>query len=107
MAYHAVPHVLPCEGGPIPTCLSALALKEAVREEVGLNSHKCRVCGHVLDKGSDHFSLSVEAKDAGKKQCTRNLTCGCLQLERSWSEFEDYLTCSRINMNIRQVGDLT
>lgn len=107
MAYHAVPHVLSCEGEPIPTCLSELALKQAIHEAVGLSSHQCRVCGCVLNKHSDSLDLSVEAKDASEKICIGSFACGCPELEHSWSEFEEYLTCSRINMNIRQVGDLT
>ena len=107
MAYHAVPHILPCEGEPIPTCLSVRTLKQAIREAAGISSCQCRVCGCVLDKHSDSSDSSVEAKDASEKIRTGNFTCGCLQLEHSWPEFEDYLRCSRININIRQVGDLT
>lgn len=103
-AYHAVPHVLPCEGESIPRCLSKFSLKQAMSEREPNWLH-CRVCGYDLEECSDRFGLPVARKDMAK--CTASSGCRCLQLEGSWAEFEDYLTCSRININTRQVGNLT
>ena len=113
LAYHALPKVLPPLEGHGPDVLSQAALEHAIdlcaRDSI---SSSCMVCGQtraaiyseriprVPDPSLVH-SPDPASTSSHSEPCT-----GCQWLLKTWPQFESYLSCSRINVNVRQVGNL-
>lgn len=118
LAYHALPKVLPPLEGCISDVLSQAALEHAidlcVRDSISSN---CMVCGKT--RGAIHSrsipqdtrfpepSLDIVNLHNPADPSFYSKPCsGCQWLTKTWPQFESYLSCSRINVNVRQVGNL-
>lgn len=129
LSYHAVPRIIqPSPPSAVPHCLSRPVLEDAIR------SSKCLCCTTRLPTnatfpivgGCERKSTSTGVHDrelesrtrptnqSSQKQATEDCTlepvepvdvCSdCRDLLVSWESFEAYLSSSRININVREVG---
>ena len=132
LAYHAVPKVIQSNDvNGLPVCLSQSVFEAAIQDSEH-DTPACALCGrsqsellHVVsslkeltqrkrsfDQSSAVSSSKVVAMTT--EQCSSRphplptTSCeGCNWILKNWDNFEFYLTHSRININIRQVGDIS
>ena len=111
LAYHALPKVLsPLEPGQGPDILSQTALEHAIdlcARDSTLST--CMVCGQARAAISTPQNTLVPETSLmhNPTSSSRSEPCsGCQWLLKTWPQFRSYLSCSRINVNVRQVGNL-
>lgn len=114
LAYHALPKVLsPSENGSkIPNSLTTTSLDAAISSsnKHTFNQLVCSICG--MSNGTA-ISASNELHNipSTEEVITTNkdtVSCeGCQFMLNYWEKFEYYLSYSRINVNVRQVGKLS
>lgn len=96
--YHGVPKIVaPSASSPVPSALSQHILLDQIQrcdptQEDGPIGSVCWVCGR------ERHSSGTEDRTEGES-CTN-----CDKLASQWPDFENYLSISRINVNIRQVN---
>ena len=124
LAFHGVPRVLPPPPEtPLPECLSLAALERQQQEKEGMkhSNYSCCICAPIkaaLHRHTDHHYDDTD--DAGLCDSRTHMNppvsfpcCGppktdtgcpsCQQLVSGWAQFVQYLSVSRINVNVRQV----
>lgn len=104
LAYHGVPRVLPPSTDCIvPSCLSGGNLKNCLCSKISWSS-VTRTVEQLFDSGHGESVHAADRKRMDIAGGTGNRTCTvCTQLADSWELFVDYLSASRININVRQV----
>ena len=128
LAYHGVPRVLPpSPDHPVPDCLTAEALVSCTCWRAAkVESHWTETTGGRSPDGQIKVSSSnkicAEVERVCDTDCAtgvaltqgRSFGCGlrdssdlcccvCGRLADSWDAFVDYLSVSRVNINLRQV----
>lgn len=124
LAFHGVPRVLPPPPEtPVPECLSLAALERQQRqqqEKEGMkhSNYSCCICGAMeaaIHRHTDHHYDATGLCDSRTHMnppvsfpcCDPPKTdtgCpSCQQLVSGWAQFVQYLSVSRINVNVRQV----
>lgn len=89
LAYHGIPKIIPpSKGMEIPSCLSQRALQQYL--EAAQRDDRC-LCG------------KVPAHVAGPENTEAAPCVSCGSFLSSWKDFAEYISSSRINVNIRQV----
>ena len=116
LAYHALPKVLPPPDGHVSDVLSRAALEHAIEMCArDSTSSCCTVCRqlraeiHSDPQDTCILEPSLDMHNSAGSSSHTKLPCcciGCQWLSRTWPQFESYLSCSRINVNVRQVGNL-
>ena len=129
LSYHAIPKILrppsslslaaAGSGAVLPECLSELTLEGLVRSggcvcsrEIAMDDspvarHRgnSETCNQELGQ---EFESRTQSTDQEPVTATRNsleLTCrNCENFLETWKYFEKYLLCSRININVREMG---
>ncbi len=131
LAYHAVPKVVQStDPNGIPVCLSQSVFEAAIQDSEH-DTLACALCGRSLNE-PPHVVSSLKLTERKRsfdqssavssnkvvamttEQCSSRphplpiTSCeGCTWILKNWDNFEFYLTHSRININIRQVGDIS
>ena len=125
LAYHGVPRIIsPPVGETVPHCLTQHTLEQCIEEAGTLEQQRrqghfvCTVCGSNRAKkartmrGKDFSPNCFEGeviethRRKSREEDEADPCMQCAELLHSWPDFEHYLSMSRINVNVRQVGIL-
>ncbi len=99
LAYHGIPRVLPPSPlHPVPHCLHRDQLDNCIcmNTDTRIEDEIKQATDKVLKTDQDTTS------DTENEQSTQ-VCSDCCELANSWDTFVDYLSVSRININVRQV----
>lgn len=99
LAYHGVPRVLtPSSTHTVPYCLRREQLENcACTKTRGTKSESELTTVKVSRRKDEHVT------ECGKNSACQEACPVCYQLANLWNMFVEYLSVSRININVRQV----
>ena len=136
LAYHGVPKILTTPDYPIPECVGrdCLWAELTANDSSCFFCKRAETRKHGMKRVRDDYFDNEENKNGYPKkkrkpeQCnaendqstesepelcqsesedTRDRCSNCEWIKDNWEHFETYLSYSRININVRQVGNIT